>query len=120
MDKGCEASNLLIRKIEVWHALLRASVADDFPELVSIHILGDQLRALEIRPTHSTARGPTMTKCTILLKEGVSLLDQSQRVGFACGSVALPGSLRSSCAAGGCLCCGNGKADEQGSRQPYT
>src|SRR5277367_2409812 len=120
MDKGCEAGNLLIGKIEVWHALLRASVADDLADLVSIHILGDQLGGLEIRPTLSTTRVPAVTKRAILLKQRVTVVDQGHGVRFAYRRGALPGSGGRFRAAGWCLCSGNGEAHEHGSRQPNT
>jgi hypothetical protein len=80
MNKSREAGNLPIRKIEAWHALLRASLAYYGADLVSIHIRGHHLGARKIRPALSTAGIPTMAKGAILLKDGASILDQSGRV----------------------------------------
>ena len=74
MDKGRQAGNLLIRKVEAWHALLRAAIAHHGADLVSIHILGHQLGARKIRPALSAAGIPAMTKGAILLKEGAPAL----------------------------------------------
>jgi hypothetical protein len=45
MDKGREAENLPLGKVKVRHALVGASIAHNGADLVSIHILGDQLGA---------------------------------------------------------------------------
>jgi hypothetical protein len=80
MDKSCQAGNLPIRKIEAWHALLRASLAYHGANLVSIHILGHHLGTGKIRPALSAAGIPTMAKGAILLKDGAAILDQSGRI----------------------------------------
>src|SRR5258706_13049194 len=45
VDKGHQAGDLLIGKFKAWHALVRAPVAGNRADLVSVHILGNQLRA---------------------------------------------------------------------------
>jgi hypothetical protein len=80
VDKGRQAGNLPIGKIEAWHALLRASLAYHGADLVAIDILGHHLGARKIRPALSAAGIPTVAKGAILLKDGASILDQSGRV----------------------------------------
>ena len=66
--------------IKARHAFVRASIAHDRADLVSIHIGGHELRAREIRPAFSAARVAAMAKRAILPEERASALDESRRV----------------------------------------
>src|SRR5580658_4212514 len=99
MNKGHQARSLLIGKVEVWHALFRASTSNDSTDLVSVRIFGYQLGVPEIRSTGSSARVSPVTERAILLKESVSCLDQSHGVRFLFGRDSLFRLLRSLCSA---------------------
>jgi hypothetical protein len=80
VDKGSQAGNLLIGNVKAWHALVWASIAHNCADLVSAHVLGDQLGARKVGSALSAASVAAMTKGAILPEKKAPALDQSRRV----------------------------------------
>src|SRR5579885_3831221 len=68
MDECRQAGNIRIGLVERRHAFVGAATAHHDSDLVSIHILRDQLRTRKVRAALSAARFAAVTKGTILSK----------------------------------------------------
>lgn len=74
MEIGRDIADLLIGHRHRGHAFIRPAATDDFAYLVTLHVMRNERRADQVRPSSAGAIGP-MTESAGLLELFVAALD---------------------------------------------